>query len=969
MGGRRGFRGGGGAPAEDVEEGGLQSEVRRNLDSLSRSGSSNSRFTQARLSLLGKPLNYKAHRRDMRYRRLQAKIYNFLERPKFWRSWSYHFSVFLMVVGCLTLGVMSSISEFEHHLSSYALYLEVVMLAWVTTEFIIRLWSAGCRSRYQGLSGRLKFLRRPLCVIDMVLILASVTTLVVGSTQQQFATSVISGLRFFQILRMVRMDRRGGTWKLLGSVVWAHRQELVTTLYIGTLGLIFSSYFVYLAEKDAPRPPPPNTPREGEKEGSPPKFSNFADAIWWGVVTLCTVGYGDVVPTTWGGKVIASFSAVLGISFFALPAGILGSGFALKVQQQQRQKHLNRRRVPAAELIQCLWRCYAADEHSMSVATWKPHLVPCPSPTAERPWKNNTSFVSRFSTKRRDRSHNSHSSSFKGDNSAQSPLCVRHNSRRSAISNSEEEVPNVLDRSHLSLATGMDQRQMELLPVKKENSVTSICKDSEEEPDLSPRITQLTDTDKRVIRALRKIRYFVARRKFREALRPYDVKDVIEQYSAGHVDMLGRIKNLQGRLKQTVEGKKGSHAVTVVSSKRSIVSHVLHIIKSVEDIESKLDLLIDLYKEDRKILLHHIQLQQTGQGQSGGGPPPGPIKPRPILVDKQFTSEPPTPTSGGLNPNKPMQRNLSDLSQRIKKRVTYRCLSLHEPPKRSSPGRDPHHPHLPHHHHHHPLASDGVPSHFPQDDYDYSPAESSVDTPTHRPLLSSPVSAPPISSKTFMDMAGGGGGGMGAGAEYGRLETNLDDYFQQEQRTLHSADDLTTTTSSSSFSQPHTFSVTSPPVHRDAPCDAFGHALSDAVNASVASSCLTNSVLSTLSEQKSIESEYSNTLVDTSLPTTTTTTQPSSSSSSSPSPPLETSGAHGGKISDSCNGSPPMPPASLTAECEGGAVARHGPGSRSGSECGSGSGSRSDLSGVPALESLTDFHVDCDAGKLKSTDC
>ena len=60
--------------------------------------------------------------------------------------------------------------------------------------------------------------------------------------------------------------------------------------------------------------------------------------------------------------------------------GILGSGFALMVQQQQRQKHLIRRRVPAATLIQSLWRCYAADENSMSVATWKPHMVPCPSP-------------------------------------------------------------------------------------------------------------------------------------------------------------------------------------------------------------------------------------------------------------------------------------------------------------------------------------------------------------------------------------------------------------------------------------------------------------------------------------------------------------------------------------------------------------------------------------------------------------
>ena len=64
---------------------------------------------------------------------------------------------------------------------------------------------------------------------DMILVLASVGTLVVGSTQEQFGQAVLSGLRFFQILRMVRMDRKGGTWKLLGSVVWAHRQVSLGT--------------------------------------------------------------------------------------------------------------------------------------------------------------------------------------------------------------------------------------------------------------------------------------------------------------------------------------------------------------------------------------------------------------------------------------------------------------------------------------------------------------------------------------------------------------------------------------------------------------------------------------------------------------------------------------------------------------------------------------------------------------------
>uniref|UniRef100_A0A8W7PYI7 Ion transport domain-containing protein n=1 Tax=Anopheles coluzzii TaxID=1518534 RepID=A0A8W7PYI7_ANOCL len=296
------------------------------------------------MSLLGKPLNYnRGSRRDARYRRLQSRVYNFLERPRGFKAIFYHVCVFLMVFTCLALSVFSTIQEYEDQAIAILFVMEIIVVIWFSIEFFLRLWSSGCH---------------------IVTIAASIVVLVMGTSGQVFATSALRGLRFFQILRMVRMDRRGGTWKLLGSVVYAHRQELITTLYIGFLGLIFASFLVYLMEKDV--------------RGT--KFSNFAQALWWGVITLCTVGYGDMVPETWQGKIIASFCALLGISFFALPAGILGSGFALKVQQQQRQKHMIRRRQPAATLIQSLWRCYAADEHSMSEATWKIHQVPLPSP-------------------------------------------------------------------------------------------------------------------------------------------------------------------------------------------------------------------------------------------------------------------------------------------------------------------------------------------------------------------------------------------------------------------------------------------------------------------------------------------------------------------------------------------------------------------------------------------------------------
>ncbi|XP_017866646.1 potassium voltage-gated channel subfamily KQT member 1 isoform X15 [Drosophila mojavensis] len=523
------------------------------------------KFLQPRMSLLGKPLNYNrgTHRRDARYRRMQSRLYNFLERPRGLHAIFYHVMVFLMVFTCLALSVFSTIKEYEEDAVYILFRMEIIVVIWFTMEFGARLWSSGCRSRYQGTLGRLKFIKQPFCIIDIITILASIVVLGMGTSGQVFATSALRGLRFFQILRMVRMDRRGGTWKLLGSVVYAHRQELITTMYIGFLGLIFASFLVYMWEKDVNE-----------------KFSNFAQALWWGVITLCTVGYGDMVPITWQGKLIASCCALLGISFFALPAGILGSGFALKVQQQQRQKHMIRRRQPAATLIQAVWRCYAADEHSVSVATWKIHQVALPSPPAssenwERLLKNITEY-------RRASSSFKHNTSFV----ARLPTIRRHKSQTI-------QAPGP-DGSSLSKPPGSSRASTRYTRTIRDINASVENLDEDEEP----RCTQLTNRHKIAIRFIRKLKYFVARRKFKEALKPYDVKDVMEQYAAGHVDLLGRVKMLHLRLDQIL-GKQGSKAKDVYASKISLASRVVKVERQVVDIEEKLDILIKAYMEDR----------------------------------------------------------------------------------------------------------------------------------------------------------------------------------------------------------------------------------------------------------------------------------------------------------------------------------------------------------------------------------
>ncbi|XP_058651347.1 potassium voltage-gated channel subfamily KQT member 5 isoform X3 [Onychostoma macrolepis] len=549
---------------KDVESGrGTMNSATKTVDSLlsapgttGAGGSENQRRKQgARLSLLGKPLTYSAQsgRRNARYRKLQNYLYNVLERPRAW-AFVYHAFVFTLVFGCLVLSVFSTIPAHMDLSNHCLLILEFVMIVVFGLEYIIRIWSAGCCCRYRGWQGRLRFARKPFCVIDIIVLIASIAVVSAGSQGNIFATSALRSLRFLQILRMVRMDRRGGTWKLLGSVVYAHSKELVTAWYIGFLVLIFSSFLVYLVEKEFNK-----------------QFATYADALWWGTITLTTIGYGDKTPQTWTGRLLSAGFALLGISFFALPAGILGSGFALKVQEQHRQKHFEKRRNPAASLIQCVWRSYAADENSVSIATWKPHLKALHTCSPTKKDQGETISSQKLSFRERVRM-----ASPRGQSVKSRQMSV--NDRRSPATEVgvEGSSPAKVQKSW----SFNDRTRFRPSLRLKSQSRTTAEADTNLGPDdafdekgchCDVTVEDLSAPLKAVIRAVRIMKFHVAKKKFKETLRPYDVKDVIEQYSAGHLDMLCRIKSLQTRL-DTIVGPQ-----TLSSKAKTFSSPSLHL--------------------------------------------------------------------------------------------------------------------------------------------------------------------------------------------------------------------------------------------------------------------------------------------------------------------------------------------------------------------------------------------------------
>jgi len=184
-----------------------------------------------------------------------------------------------------------------------------------SAEYLLRLWSCTVNPAHAApLRGRFRFALTPLLLIDLLAILPFYFSLLAPLLALDLR--FLRAVRLFRLFRLAKLARYSLALRTFGRVLSSKKEELLSTLFILFLLLFLASSLMYFAENKA----------------QPEKFSSIPTALWWGVATLTTVGYGDVVPVTALGRFLASMIAILGIGMFALPTGILGAAFVEEMQ-------------------------------------------------------------------------------------------------------------------------------------------------------------------------------------------------------------------------------------------------------------------------------------------------------------------------------------------------------------------------------------------------------------------------------------------------------------------------------------------------------------------------------------------------------------------------------------------------------------------------------------------------------------
>jgi voltage-gated potassium channel len=197
-------------------------------------------------------------------------------------------------------------------------------------EFALRFWSESEDPAHRGVAGRLRFLTTPLAIAD---VLAFLPELVTMWLLPHAAGPWLAALRALRLFRLFKLARYVPAFGIVGAAVRRAGAPLMASLCVAAAQVYVAALLLYFIEG----------------ETKPSQFGSVTRAMWWAVVTLTTVGYGDVYPETPLGRIAAALVALAGIGIVAMPTGILASSFAEEFREraEKREKELEARRIAA----------------------------------------------------------------------------------------------------------------------------------------------------------------------------------------------------------------------------------------------------------------------------------------------------------------------------------------------------------------------------------------------------------------------------------------------------------------------------------------------------------------------------------------------------------------------------------------------------------------------------------------------
>jgi voltage-gated potassium channel len=256
----------------------------------------------------------------MSLRELRKKAFLIVEPSSSYKDPHFVFDIFiiiLIIVNVLAL-ILESVPEFLDEIETEAFVFEVFSVVVFTIEYLIRIWTTVEKPGYEHpVSGRLKWMMRPIAIVDLLAILPFYLPFV--GIDLRF----IRVFRTLRIIRIFKIARYTNAFDTIKTVLKNKKEEIMISVLFVFILLIVASTFMYYAERDA----------------QPDVFGTIPEALWWGVVTLTTVGYGDTVPVTVLGKILAGIISLMGIGLIALPTGILASGFSEEVRKNRSEGH------------------------------------------------------------------------------------------------------------------------------------------------------------------------------------------------------------------------------------------------------------------------------------------------------------------------------------------------------------------------------------------------------------------------------------------------------------------------------------------------------------------------------------------------------------------------------------------------------------------------------------------------------